>query len=161
MKFPNQKKVKDMDFEDEVRKIVEMECENYFFGIVDLSLQNNSTIKRFKSLISEYPRAFSIGITLPYRMSYEMLMREGKAVYRETNCQLRNITANISSTLENAGYNALSLPKEVTNQGRSISLHELIANLANLGWIENGSLVTKEEGTAVNWGTVLTDAPIE
>ena len=31
---------------------------------------------------------------------------------------------------------------------------------ANLGWIEKNMLITPEVGVRVNWGTVLTDAPL-
>ena len=41
-----------------------------------------------------------------------------------------------------------------------ISFHTIVANLADLGRIENGMLITPEVGSSVNWGTVLTDAPI-
>ncbi len=151
-----------MEFEDKARKIVEKECEDYFLGIVDLSLIKNTVIGQFKSLISEYPRAISIGITIPYKITCEMLMSKGTSVYKETNCQLKSITTHIASSLEREGYRALPLPKGDINDGGSISLHELVADLAKLGRIgKNRVLVTREVGPAVNWGTVLTDAPIE
>lgn len=40
-----------MEFEDKARKIVEKECDDYFLGIVDLSLAKNVVIGQFKSLI--------------------------------------------------------------------------------------------------------------
>lgn len=151
-----------MKFEDKARNIVENECEDYFLGIVDLSMVKNAVIEKFKSLIMEYPRAISIGVTIPYKITYEMLMSKSTIIYKETNCQLKRITNHISSSLEYEGYKALSLPKGQINDGRSISMHSLIADLANLGRIEkNGLLVTHEVGPAVNWGTVLTDAPIK
>lgn len=151
-----------MEFEDKARKIVEKECDDYFLGIVDLSLAKNAVIGQFKSLILEYPRAISIGVTIPYKITYEMLMSKASSIYKETNCQLKRITSHITSSLEKEGYKALSLPKGVINDEGSVSLHELVADLANLGHIEkNGMLVTREVGFAVNWGTVLTDAPIK
>lgn len=150
-----------MKFENKAREIVEKECEDYFLGIVDLSLVKNTIVEQFHSLILEYPRAISIGITIPYRITHDILRDKSNAIYRETNCQLKKITNHMSTLLEREGYNALSLPKGRIDYGISVSLHELVANLANMGQIEkNGLLVTPEVGTAVNWGTVFTDAPI-
>lgn len=146
-----------MEFEDKAREIIERECEDYYLGIVDLSLSKNAVIEQFKSLVSEYPRAISIGVTIPVGM----LMNKSNAIYKETNCQLKSITAHIINSLEHEGYKALSLPKGDINDENSISMHSLIADMANLGRVEkNGLVVTQEVGSAVNWGTVLTDAPI-
>jgi epoxyqueuosine reductase QueG len=152
-----------MEFEDKARKIVEKECEDYFLGLVDLSQAKDVVIKPLRSLISEYPRAISIGITVPYKITHELLMNKGAAIYNETNCQLKRITAQLSGLLELEGHKALSLPKaRMDGPTTFTSLHTLIANLANLGQIEkSGLLVTPEAGSGVNWGTVLTDAPIE
>ncbi len=150
-----------MKFEDMTRKIVEKECEDYFLGIVDLSLVKNTVIERFKSLIMEYPRAISIGVTMPYKFTHDLLMSKSTALYNETNCQLNSITKQLSGLLEQSGHKALSLPKARIRDVKFTSLHTLIANLADLGWIEkNGLLVTPEVGSRVNWGTVLTDAPL-
>ncbi len=148
-----------MKIEDNARKIVEGECEDYFLGVTDLSLAKNSVTDQFKSLISEYPRAISIGITLPYKISYG-LKAKGNALYQETNCQLKNITSQLNNLLERNGHKALSLPKSRIEDKNSTSLHAIIANLANLGLIDKGILVTPEVGSRVNWGTVLTNAPL-
>ncbi len=150
-----------MEFEDKARMIIEKECEDYFFGIADLSQVQNSTIEQYSALFDEYPRAISIGITLPLT-TYE-LTNENKKVYNLTNRKLNNITEHISNLLEDEGYNAFPFPKsEKTKDKTFISLNLIAANHANLGHIEkNGSLSTPEVGSAVNWGTVLTDAPIK
>ena len=149
-----------MEFEEMARKIIEQECEDYFLGIVDLSLVEDVAIDKYRPLIFEYPRAISIGITLPNLITEE-LMNENIEFYKETNCQLNAITVHLSRLLQEKGYMALPVPKpERVNDGTFISLHKLAANLANLGWIENNLLVTPEVGIGVNWGTVLTDAPI-
>lgn len=142
------------------RKIVESKCEDYYLGITDLFLTENSVIKQFKSLISEYPRAISIGITLPYKIT-DVLKNKSVSVYQETNCQLRNITTHLNNLLENSGYKALTLPKSRLEDENSISVHTIVASLADLGRIEKGKLVTPEVGSYVNWATVLTDAPIK
>ncbi len=76
---------------------------------------------------------------------------------------MNNITEHISNLLEAEGYNAFPFPKsEKTKDKTFISLNLIAANQANLGQIEkNGLLTTPEVGSAVNWGTVLTDAPIK
>lgn len=149
-----------MKFENTTRKIVESECEDYYLGITDLSLAKNSVIKQFKSLISEYPRAISIGITLPYKIT-DGLKNKSISIYQETNCQLKNITTQLNNLLENSGYKALILPKSRVEDENFVSLHTIVASLADLGRIEKGKLVTPEVGSYVNWATVLTDAPIK
>ena len=150
-----------MQFEDTIRKIIEEKCDDYFLGIADLSLAKNDIIQQGESFFAEYPRAISIGITLPYAVADE-LMSKSTAIYKETNCQLKAITKQLSGLLQDEGYNALSVPKsEKVNEGTFISLHKLAANLANLGQIENNLLITPEVGSGVNWGTVLTDAPLK
>jgi len=151
-----------MQFEDTIRKIIEEKCDDYFLGIADLSLAKNDIIEQGEPFFTEYPRAISIGITIPYAVTDEMLMSESTAIYNETNCQLKAITAHLSSLLQDEGYKALSVPKsKQMNNETFISLHKLAANLADLGQIEKNLLVTPEVGPGVNWGTILTDAPLE
>lgn len=148
-----------MQFEDTIRKIIEEKCDDYFLGIADLSLAKNDIIEQGGPFFAEYPRAISIGITIPYAVTDEMLMNESTVIYKETNCQLNAITAHLINLLQDEGYKALSVPKsERVNEGTFISLHKLVANLANLGQIENNLLVTPEVGSGVNWGTILTNA---
>jgi epoxyqueuosine reductase QueG len=149
-----------MKFENTTRKIVESECEDYYLGITDLSQAKNSVIKQFQSLVSEYPRAISVGITLPDKITYE-LKNKSKLIYQETNCQLKNITTRLNNLLENSGYKALILPKSKVEDENNTSLHAIVASLADLGRLEKGKLVTPEVGSYVNWATVLTDAPIK
>ena len=37
----------------------------------------------------------------------------------------------------------------------------MAASKADLGWIEKNMFITPEVGIGVNWGTVLTDAPLD
>lgn len=150
-----------MEFEDKARMIIERECEDYFFGIADLSHVQNSIIKQYCALFDEYPRSISIGITLP--LTKNKLTNENKNFYNFADRKLNNITEHISNLLEAEGYNAFPYPKSGKTEDKTfISLNLIAANLANLGQIEkNGLLTTPEVGSAVNWGTVLTDAPIK
>ncbi len=92
----------------------------------------------------------------------EGLLDESDSVYNFTEWQLNIITAHLINLLEKKGYNAFSLPKAWNlNDKNFTSLHIIAANQAHLGTIQNnGVLITPEVGLGVNWGTVLTDAPI-
>jgi epoxyqueuosine reductase QueG len=149
-----------MKLEDQIRNIIEEECEDYFLGVADLS--QNDIIGQYESFFDEYPRAISIGITMPYSVTDELLMGKNTAIYNETNCKLKTIAAHLSSLLKDEGYKALSLPKaKGMNDETFISLHKIAANLADLGQIEKNIVITPEVGPGVNWGTVLTNAPLE
>ena len=151
-----------MQLEDKMREIIEEKCDDYFFGIADLSFSKNTMIEQYESLIVEYPRAISVGITLPYSITDDLLTDKSTAVYNETNCQLNTITTRLSRLLQDEGYKVFSVPKaEKMNDRTFISLHKLVANLAGLGQIEENLLITPEVGHGVNWGTLLTNAPIE
>ena len=151
-----------MQFENTIRMIIEEECEDYFLGIADLSIAKNDILEQYELFFDEYPRAISIGITLPYK-DKDGLMSKNTKIYNETNQQLNVITTHLSSLLQQKGYKTLSVPKTTkVDDGTFISLHKLAANMANLGEIEkNGLLITPEVGSGVNWGTILTDAPLE
>ena len=149
-----------MQFDDMARKVIEEECEDYFLGISDLSNSKQITTEQYASLIAIYPRAISIGITLPPKTNENSLM-SNSVVYNETNNQLNTITVYLSTLLEQEGYKALAVPKAGrVNNGIFFSLHILAAISADLGKIEKNMVVTPEVGPEVNWGTVLTDAPI-
>ena len=148
-----------MQLENKIRSIIEMECEDYFLGMVDLSYVKNSLIEKYGSLITEYPRAISIGITLPL-VIFDGLSASKNAIYNETYCHLKSITSHLSNLLEQKGFKALSMPRSKNNDLSAISFHEVVANLADLGKIEKNSLITPEVGSRVNWGTILTNAPI-
>jgi len=149
-----------MKCENVIRNVIENECEDYYLGMVDLSQVDNALIEKYGSLITEYPRAISIGVTLPYLIPDKLSVNK-KQPYDVTNCQLKVITSHLSSLLEDYGYRALSMPKaREMIDGPPISFHEEVANLANLGKIEKNLLVTPEVGSRVNWGTILTNAPL-
>lgn len=146
-----------MQLENEIRNIIEAKCEDYFLGVTDLSVSNNPKINQYEPLIAEYPRAISFGITLPYFLDNPFRISK---LYKKTNCHLKSIASRLSHLLESKGYNAFSVPKsEIKEDGSFISLHNLAANMADMGKIsKNGLIVTPQVGSSVNWGTVLTDA---
>ncbi len=144
---------------EDIRKIIEEECEDYFLGFADLSQKENID-ENYKSLVCIYPRAISIGITLPYKDT-DVPVYINNEFYYTTNQKLNSITSCLSSSLEDEGYKALALPKEGNhNDGIFVSLHNLAASGADLGTIKDNKIITPEVGQKVNWGTVITDAPL-
>lgn len=147
-----------MQLEEKARQIIENECDDYFLGFGDLHNTNDPNIQEYNTLFDDYPTSISIGITIPF---YNELSNIPK-IYKSTNCQLKTITMNICDLLEDEGYNSFSFPKSDETNETYLSLHVIAANHANLGEIgDNGLLTTPEVGAGVNWGTVLTDAPIK
>ena len=131
-------------------------------GNADLSKPGRIITEQYASLIDIYPRAISIGITLPHIITEEILLKNSTMIYNEINSKLNNITSHLCDLLENQSYKALSIPKSGTiNNGIFTSLHNLAASTANLGRIEKNMLVTPEVGIGVDWGTILTNAPLE
>ncbi len=149
-----------MELEDEIRNIIEKECEDYFLGTTDLSVASDPIIDKYGTLINEYPRAISFGITLPNISPNKSFINYSK-IYDRTNCKLRSISSHLSHLLEDKGYKAFPVPKSKVVDLTFTSIHNLAAKMADMGKIENnGVIITPEVGYGVNWGTVLTDAPI-
>jgi epoxyqueuosine reductase QueG len=150
-----------MEFGDNIRTIIEENCEDYFLGNTDLSLPDKIITKQYTSLIAIYPRAISIGITLPNKITEQKLRTCKNLNYTEFNRKINNITRNLCDLLNYEGYKALAVPKsgDINNELFG-SLHQMAATNANLGWIEKNMLITPEVGVRVNWGTVLTNAPL-
>ena len=145
---------------EDIRKIIEEECEDYFLGIADLSLEEYDVDDKYKSLICLYPRSISIGITLPYKIDDPRIYKNNE-FFSETYRKLNYITSYLSSLLEDEGYKAIAVPKDGrVNGGIFISLHNLAASRADLGKIKDDMVITPEVGQRVNWGTVITDAPL-
>ena len=91
-----------MEFEAKIRDFIEAKCEDYFLGTVDLSLVENSLTEDYSSLLKEYPRAISIGVTMPPTIPSESGDAK-KTVYTKVKCQLKSITSYLSSLLEYEG----------------------------------------------------------
>jgi len=150
-----------MELGNNIRTIIEENCEDYFLGKSDLSLPDQIVTEHYASLIAIYPRAISIGITLPPNIPKEKLIK-GNLNYDEFNNKINNITGNLCDLLDCGGYKALAVPKSGNINNEIFgSLHYMAASKADLGWIEKNMLITPEVGVGVNWGTVLTDAPLD
>lgn len=154
-----------LQLEDILREIIEEDCEDYFFGVADLSLAKRSIIKQRESLINEYPKAISIGITVhPILINgLSMNHESSKTNYNKIIQQLNFITSRLSNLLQCEGYKTrfLYITNKSGDKKSNGFSHELVANLAGLGSIgNNGSLITPEVGSNILLGTVLTDAPL-
>ena len=149
-----------MQFESNIREIIENECDDYYLGTTDLSICKDPMINKYKLLFDEYPQAISIGITLP--QNSQLLKNDIYSNYSESYCKLKSISVNLCSFLEQEGYNTVVLPKsEKVNDEKFISIHKLVAAQADLGKIdENGFFITNDIDSKVNLGTVLTDASL-
>ena len=156
-----------MQLENMVRGVIEDECEDYFFGIADLSIAERPIIEQEKSLIAEYPKAISIGITVHPILLKEILRKNESSTtnhYAKVLPQLNIITAHLSNLLQCEGYKALpmSIIEELGDTIISSISDELVANMAGLGQIgSDGSLITQEVGSEVLWSTIFTDAPLK
>ena len=150
-----------MELGDDIRTIIEENCEDYFLGKADLSLPEQIVTEQYASLIAIYPRSISIGITLPQNIPKEKLL-DGNLNYDEFNLKINNITRNLCDLLNCGGYKALAVPKSGNRKDEIFgSLHYIAACNANLGRIEKNMLITPEVGVGVDWGTVLTNAPLD
>lgn len=150
-----------MELGDNIRTIIEENCEDYFLGKSDLSSLDQIVTEQYTSLIAIYPQAITIGITLPQDNTKEIL-NNGNLDYDKFNHKINNITRNLCDLLDIRGYKALAVPKTgKMNSGVFSSLHYLAASNANLGRIEKNMFISPEVGVGVNWGTVLTDAPLD
>ena len=99
-----------MELGDNIRTIIEESCEDYFLGEADLSLPDQIVTEQYTSLIAIYPRAISIGITLPQNITKERLI-DGNLNYDEFNRKINYITSNLCELLDYGGYKALAVPK--------------------------------------------------
>ncbi len=143
-----------------------------FFGVADLSSAKKFIEAQGGKSVSKYPKAVSIGITLPDSIVDELPRRSERAVavnyrniYDVTNNRLNIITSKISDLIQKEGYSALPVPASERYDDGNIAAvfsHKLAASQAGLGWIGKSCLlVTPKSGPRVRWATVLTDAPLE
>ena len=116
------------------------------------------------------PRGVCIGLPL----TPEIIARikngpipEYAAEYDRANALLNELCDVCAEFLAKAGYHAVAVKATVTNDELDIKTlstvlpHKTVARLAGVGWIGKCALlVTKQFGSAVRYGTVLTDAPL-
>lgn len=154
-----------MEFENLARKTIETECEDYYFGIADLSNLEKPETQKYASLLDAYPNAISIGLTIFPRISHASHQCEYEKIYNETknvtDSKLDIITARLSELLHKNGYSAFPVPKIETNEKLFFYLNKMAVRMAGLGQIErNCTIMDLDDDRYVNWGTVLTNAPL-
>lgn len=146
-------------------------CGADFFGVADLSSAYDAILTQGGPMVTEYPRAISIGIAIPHSIVNQLPKRTERAVavsylhsYNVINQRLDLLASQVSSFLQREGYKVLPIPasKRVDDERIcAIFSHKLGAHLAGLGWIGKSCLlITPEAGPRVRWTTVLTDAPL-
>ena len=143
------------------------------FGVADLSAARGFVLAFGGSVLADYPRAVSVGISLsntivdalPRHAEREVAQRYSHHVYDVTDGRLNLIASRLASTLQDEGYKALAIPaSERTDKEHicAVFSHKLAARQAGLGWIGKSCLlITPEKGPRVRWATVLTDAPLQ
>ena len=143
-----------------------------YFGVADLAQAYNAILDQGGACIAEYPRAISVGITLPHSIVNQLPSRTERAVamiyrhhaYDVINERLDLLISQLTSILQREGHKAFPVPAtKTTDPDRlcSVFSHKLAAHLAGLGWIGKSCLlITPSVGPRVRWATVLTDAPI-
>jgi len=159
-----------MQLDYQIRIMAEHEGAD-FFGVADLSRANEAIADQGGAICAQYPKAISIGITLPQAIVDELPNRDNRAVavnyrhaYDITNLRLDLLTSKLGSIIQQGGYKALPVPASERFDDKRICAvfsHKLAANLAGLGWIGKSCLlITPKSGPRVRWATVLTDAPL-
>jgi len=143
-----------------------------YFGVADLSPARESVEEQGGQMMTPFPRAVSIGVTMPSDIVDQLHRQGNRAValayrshsYDILNFRLDQIASRLASTLQREGYRAFPVPASQTvDEERLYGLfsHKLAAHLAGLGWIGKSCLlVTPEVGPRVRWASILTDAPL-
>ncbi|MEN6609506.1 MAG: 4Fe-4S double cluster binding domain-containing protein [Methanoregulaceae archaeon] len=162
-----------MDLADQLRVIARENHADYY-GIADLTSAESYIRDMGGDLVAGYPRAVSCGLGLPDSLVNLLPERTEHPVYGAlyrhhaydvVNARLDQISLDIASVIQKAGYAAFPIPASKRADDAKVAglvSHKLAANLAGLGWIGKSCLlVTPDHGPRVRWCTVLTNAPLE
>lgn len=168
----NVRGVRNMDLLEKIKELGDIHGID-FIGVAGIRNVENEIKEIGGSLVSDFPRALSIGIILPKsivnllddRDTYENVLQYKTHAYDVINNRLDNFASIVSSVIQRNGYKVMPLPAaERIDSNRvcaSIS-HKLTARLAGFGWIgKNCLLINPNYGPRIRWTTVLTDAPFE
>ncbi len=156
---------------NKLKKIINNYHVNYF-GVADISGYEKELIKFGGDIVKGYKYGISIGIVIPDTIVDGLKNRSDKNAaslyythgYHIINDRLNLITSDLSSYLNNKGYDTLPIEAanrvDMENAIPTVS-HKMIANLAGLGWIgKNCLLVTPEHGPRLRLTSLLTNAPL-
>lgn len=144
-----------------------------FYGVADLAPARDAIEEQGGKEVAAFTRAVSVGVGLMHAL-VDMLpghadrivgMNYRHHAYDVVNVRLDQLTARLSSAVQEEGHRVLPVPaSQGIDEKKLCGLfsHKMAAHLAGLGWIgKNCTLVTPEAGPRVRWATLLTDAPLE
>ena len=144
-----------------------------FFGVADLSPARQAILDQGGALAAQYPRAVSLGLTLPHAIVDQLPHRNSACVqksyrhhsYDVINQRLDHLASRLGAVIQRRGFSSLPVPASLTlDHERLMGLfsNKMAAHLAGLGWIGKSCLlVTPEAGPRVRWAAVLTSALLE
>ncbi|MFC1860167.1 4Fe-4S double cluster binding domain-containing protein [Chloroflexota bacterium] len=145
-----------------------------YFGIADLRLTRGGATTPYEAvLVSEYPFAISVGVTLissivdriGNQADVAALYNYRFHTHQVVNPLIDQITRRLSSIIISKRHSAIPVPAaQAVNTENSYGFfsHKMAASLSGLGWIGKSCLlITPDHGPRVRWGTILTDAPLE
>lgn len=148
-------------------------CGIDYFGVADLGPARDAILKQGGPSVASFPKAVSIGITLPneivdmlprYR-DRDVIVSYHRFAYDVVNDRLDATAFRIASAIQKAGFRSLPVPSSRRFDNERICAifsNKMAAHLAGLGWIGKSCLlVTPDAGPRTRWGTILTDAPLE
>lgn len=161
-----------MEIKTEMEKLARNRGADYF-GVADLGRAVNEVTTPYEAkLISKYPFAVSVGVSiignivdgLSDREDYFAAKNYHFHIYQVINPRINDITLELGRLIMSKGHNALVVPASQTVDIENLTglfSHKMAASLAGLGWIGKSCLmITPNRGPRVRWGTVLTDAPM-
>jgi epoxyqueuosine reductase QueG len=152
-------------------KVLSKEIGVDLFGVADLTDTQTYLSRVGGNVISNYPRAISIGVRYLNSLVDGLHRHEDPVAiysYRGLGPPIAAIREKasymIAKKIEDSGFKAY-IPSGTTINPRRLEAalsHKLVANLAGLGWIgKNCLLITKEYGPRLELNTILTDAPLQ
>lgn len=142
------------------------------FGVADLTVAREFDFAKDHFLISQFPRAISVGMQLcdsivdqhsPQEKQRESLYWHH--VYNVVTQSLDFVAYDLARWLLARKFKAFPVPASMPynlEKLEGIFSHKLAAHLGGLGWIGKSSLLLTEEfGPRVRFASVLTNAPLE
>jgi epoxyqueuosine reductase QueG len=137
------------------------------FGVADLRSFKREEILLPPSLMDKLSYGISVGFHLSDAILEEILNQPTPLYfhhYQRVNILLDTVGLIVTSTIQDLGYQAMSIPAsqivDWKTQKGHLS-HKHVASAAGLGWIgRNNLLVNEKFGSRIRLVTVLTDLPL-
>ena len=142
------------------------------FGVADLEPVRHFVAKQGPPLVTQFPRAVSIGMRLNDAIVDSHSPLESRRdslywhhVYAVVTASLDFQAYRVSRWLADRGFQVLPVPGSTPynlEKLEGIFSHKLAAHLAGLGWIGKSCLLLTERfGPRARFVSILTDAPLE